>query len=122
MGGTRFAAAYIGDWPDSVLGRKCVIPDHKLYFIPVATQAEAAYLTGLLNAPTISAAVSAYASQLSLGASVAEYLHLPKYDNANGIHAHVETLATKITQRGGGPTETELSELDTSVRSLLSIH
>ena len=43
----------------------------------VISATEAAYLTGFHNAPTISRAVSAYAPQLSLGVTAAEYLLIP---------------------------------------------
>jgi hypothetical protein len=36
-------------------------------FVPVATLPEARYLTGILNAPAITAAIAGYAAQLSLG-------------------------------------------------------
>lgn len=112
MGGGSFAAAYVGRIDDPVLGRKLVIPDHKLYFIAVTAEDEAAYLTGLLNAPLVSGAVAAYASQLSLGASVAEYLHLPRYDKANAMHRTLARLAASITRRGDGPRPEEHHRLD----------
>lgn len=121
MGGNAFAAAYIGSVQDPVIGNKLVIPDHKLYFIPVDTEDEAAYLTGFLNSPVISGAVSAYAAQLSLGASVAEYLHIPQYDNKDKLHKKLAVLSKKITSRGDGPTATERTALDICVRQILGI-
>jgi hypothetical protein len=58
MSGQRFCAAYIGKVDYPVNGRKVVIPDHKLYMVPVNTIEEAQYLTGILNAPTIARCVS----------------------------------------------------------------
>ena len=112
MGGGEFAVAYIGNYNDPLLGEKMVIPDHKLYFIPVRSEAEAAYLTGLLNAPITTSAVSAYASQLSLGVSVAEYLHLPQYSASNPVHKRLASLAKRITKNGRGPNEKDLLKLD----------
>lgn len=121
MGGNDFAAAYIGCIDDPVLGKKMVIPDHKLYFIPVETEEEAAYLTGFLNAPMVSKAVSAYAAQLSLGASVAEYLHIPKFDKKDRLHKKLAVLAKKITVRGDGSTEQEKLALDICVRQIIGM-
>jgi hypothetical protein len=98
-----------------------VVPDHKLYFIPVDTQEEAAYLTGFLNAPTITKSVSAYAAQLSLGASVAEYLDMPKFDPKNVDHAKLSQIAIAITARNGNSTDKEISELDHIVHRMLGI-
>lgn len=119
--GNTFAAAYIGSAPIEHAGEKTVVPDHKLYFIPVESEPEAAYLTGFLNAPTIAKAVSAYAAQLSLGASVAEYLNIPKFDEANGQMTAIGTIARDLTKRFGNVQPSDLSLLDSQVRTLLEI-
>ena len=77
----RFRAAYVG--PD------VIVCDHKLYFVPCDSEAEARYLTGVLNAPTITGAIDAYAAQLSLGASVVEYLAIPRFDAADARHQEI---------------------------------
>jgi len=46
----------------STLRGEVVVPDLKLYFIPVNSVPEATYLTGFLYAPIITRAVSAYAA------------------------------------------------------------
>lgn len=119
--GNTFAAAYIGSAQIEHAGEKTVVPDHKLYFIPVESEAEAAYLTGFLNAPTIVKAVSAYAAQLSLGASVAEYLNIPKFDEANGQMAAIGAIARDLTKRFGNAQQSDLSLLDSQVCALLEI-
>jgi hypothetical protein len=120
MSGGRFVAAYIGSYHDPLLGRKLVIPDHKLYFVPINTEFEAAYLTAILNAPTISRAISAYAAQLSLGVSVVEYLNLPLFDSSNTIHRRLAELAMIITHSGRGPTGEEIQEIDLLANNLWS--
>ena len=77
----RFEAAYVGP--------EVVVCDHKLYFVPCDSENEGRYLANVLNAPTVTEAVSAYASQLSLGASVVEYLAIPRYDAANARHREI---------------------------------
>lgn len=119
--GNSFAAAYIGSASIEHVGEKTVVPDHKLYFIPVDTEPEAAYLTGFLNAPTISKAVSAYAAQLSLGASVAEYLNIPKFDAVNEKMAAIGNIARDLTSKSGVIEPSELLLLDSLVRELLEI-
>ncbi|MDQ0036702.1 hypothetical protein J2W30_004477 [Variovorax boronicumulans] len=119
--GNTFAAAYIGSASIEHAGEKIVVPDHKLYFIPVESEPEAAYLTGFLNAPTIAKAVSAYAAQLSLGASVAEYLNIPKFDEANGQMAAIGAIARDLTNGRGSAQPADMEQLDFRVRELLSI-
>jgi hypothetical protein len=119
--GNTFAAAYIGSASIEHAGEKIVIPDHKLYFIPVDSEPEAAYLTGFLNAPTISKAVSAYAAQLSLGASVAEYLNIPKFDETNEHMEEIGSIARALTKNAGNAKPSDLAQLDSRVRKLLAI-
>jgi N-6 DNA Methylase len=119
--GNKFAAAYIGSTNTLWAGTKTVVPDHKLYFIPVDSESEAAYLTAFLNAPIIAGAVSAYGAQLSLGASVAEYLRIPRFDPTNSTMQEMSAMAVSLTSRGGQPTPSELAVLDRYVRLLLSI-
>ncbi|WP_231679677.1 hypothetical protein, partial [Ralstonia pseudosolanacearum] len=73
------------------------------------------------HAPTIAKAVSAYAAQLSLGASVAEYLNIPKFDEANGQMAAIGSIARDLTKRSGSVQPHDLSHLDLQVRALLEI-
>jgi hypothetical protein len=120
MSGGRFAAAYIGSWAHPVLGERVVVPDHKVYFVPVDTEAEAAYLAGLLNAPVVSTAITAYAAALSLGVSVVEYLRIPAYDPGNPDHARVSALAREITAAGGGVPPEAAGRLDHAAEAVFA--
>jgi hypothetical protein len=119
--GKSFAAAYVGSAATNFAGEKPVVPDHKLYFIPVDTEAEAAYLTGFLNAPVISRAVSAYASQLSLGVSVADYLNIPRFNPHDANMMAISDIAVKITHRSKGALADEYLELDSLVKKILHL-
>lgn len=120
MGGHRFCAAYLEPVQDSLLGTRIVVPDHKLYFVPVETRDEARYLTGILNAPTIASAIAAYAAQLSLGVSVVENLKIPEFDAENDQHCELARIAGEISDRGGDATKSELEELDQLAREVVS--
>ena len=98
---THFAAAYIGPMTDPLLGPTVAVPDHKLYFVPVPTEDEAAYLTGLLNAGIISDAISSYAATLGTGTGAVASLKLPRFDASDPRHREVSALARAITGRGG---------------------
>ena len=117
---SRFAAAYLGPVDDPVLGLKVAIPDHKLYFVPVSTEDEAAYLTGLLNAEIVSDAVTSYAATLGLGAGVVESLRLPAFDAAEPRHRELSALARAITRRGGALLAGEAESLDRLALALIA--
>ena len=121
MSGSRFYAAYIGAIDDPILGLKLAIPDHKLYMVPVDTIEEAQFLTGILNSPTISNSIVAYAAQLSLGTSVTKYLNIPKLDLGDRNHLRIIELAADITERGGCPTDEELAELDDTCLAMMAV-
>jgi len=121
MSGGRFAAAYVGSHRDKIVGTRVVIPDHKVYFVPVRTEQEAAYLTAVLNAPTVAGAISAYAAQLSLGVSVVEYLRIPPFSPGNRTHRKLAQLATDITRRASDPTSEELETIDRAARRLFGL-
>lgn len=97
MSGNRFVAAYVGEAVINGMESKTIVPDHKVYFVPTQTEEEAAYLTGFLNAPLVSTAVSAYASSLSLGTSVVEYIHIPQFDSQNKDMLELVELARNLT-------------------------
>ena len=122
MGGHDFCAGYIGPVDDPVLGTKVVVPDHKLYFVPVETIDEARYLTAILNAPTIAGAIAAYAAQLSLGVSVIENLKLPAFDPGNEQHRSLVQVAREITEHHGEANNENLSRLDELAYAVVSQH
>ncbi len=95
MSGRRFCAAVAGE--ANVAGRapRPIVPDHKLYFVPVSTPGEAHYLSGILNAPEVARAVSSYAAQLSLGVSVIESLRIPAFDPGAALHDAIAALAAR---------------------------
>ncbi len=119
--GKTFSAAYIGSVLTNFDGEKVVVPDHKLYFIPVETEAEAAYLTGFLNSPIVSGAVSAYASQLSLGVSVADYINIPAFDESNDVMQDISELAFKLSKNPDLIADADMFSLNERVKVLLEI-
>ncbi|MFC3852867.1 N-6 DNA methylase [Salinispirillum marinum] len=121
MNNKTFFAAYIGPVEDEILGTKVVVPDHKLYFIPVETEDHAAFLTGFLNSTYVAKAVMAYGSLLSLGSSVAEYLKIPEFDDMDSVHLAISEIARIATMSGGDISEEEQQELDDLVNEVLGI-
>lgn len=121
MPGGRFAAALVSPQKDKLWGTRIVIPDHKLYFVPCASQDEGAFLVALLNAPAVSEAISAYAAQLSLGVSVVEYLALPQFDDSNKLHQSLSQLGLALTKQPGLPSPEQWQDLDSLARSAFQI-
>jgi hypothetical protein len=122
MSGGRFCAAYVGSAKvHAGAPQRVVVPDHKVYFVPLGTEDEAAFLTGLLNASMVRRAISAYATQLSLGVSVVEYLDIPAYAATDQHHAALAALVRILNNRGQEPTPAEWTRLDQLTRKILRI-
>ena len=121
MPGGRFAAAIVSPVRHPQLGTKLVVLDHKLYFVPCRSLKEAAFLTALLNAPIVSEAISAYASQLSLGVSVVEYLALPQFNSKNSTHRALVSLALSFTKKVSVPSPAEWDQLDSLAHTAFNL-
>ena len=118
MSGAGFVAAYI-DSSEFCGASKTVIPDHKVYFVPLQTEDEAAYLTAFLNSRMVSNAVNAYSSALSLGTSVVDYLDIPVFDDKDATMASMARMAKLFKSTGRQPTPEEEDMLDEFVTTLL---
>ncbi len=117
MSGNGFVAAYVGT-EEFNGGMKTVIPDHKVYFVPLNDKDEAAYLTAFLNSRVVSYAIGAYSSALSLGTSVTDYLAIPRYDGENPAMAEMAAMAQSFHD-GVVPTEKDEERMDALVKSLM---
>lgn len=117
MSGSGFVAAYV-DSSDFCGGTKMVIPDHKVYFVPVSSENEAAYLTAFLNARIVSDAINAYSSALSLGTSVTDYLNIPGFDEHNETMMLMAAMAKRF-KHGDRPTQKDEAALNSMVDKLI---
>lgn len=118
MSGSGFVAAYVSS-SDFCGEAKTVIPDHKIYFVPMQSENEAAYLTAFLNSHIVASAINAYSSALSLGTSVTDYLNIPRFDEGNEIMMTMAQMAKQF-KRGAVPSLEDEDNLDIMVSSLIS--
>lgn len=118
MSGAGFVAAYVGSskFCDTT---KMVIPDHKVYFVPLQTEEEAAYLTAFLNSQVVADAINAYSSALSLGTSIVDYLDIPSFDTGNETMVAMSNMAKRFNATRTPPTLEEEEMLNQFVKSLL---
>lgn len=82
-------AAVRTDDPDHVI-------DHSLYVVPARNEPEAVYLTAVLNAPAVTAAVAQYQSRGLFGARHFDkyvwLLPIPQYDGSDPLHEQIVEL------------------------------
>ena len=118
MSGSGFVAAYVNSC-EFCGTSKTIVPDHKVYFVPLQTEEEAAYLTAFLNSRVVSNAVDAYSSALSLGTSVVDYLDIPEFDEENDAMMSMARMAKRFRSTERQPTPEEEDMLDEFVAALL---
>ncbi|WDM64077.1 N-6 DNA methylase [Stenotrophomonas forensis] len=119
IGGSGFEVSYIGS---SKIGDRdvVVIPDHKLYFIPVETEDEAAFVTGFLGSRAVSRSVASYGATLSFGVSVSDYIHIPTYDQRVELMRRIAEEVMAVSSGGAEVTEDMMNRIDDYVVKLIS--
>jgi len=80
----------------SELNGKPVVPDHKIYFIPLENEEEAKYLCTYLNATIIEALVLGYAETTQIGTHITDYVSIPKYSAENENHKELSLIYDRV--------------------------
>jgi hypothetical protein len=102
--------------------QKIVVPDHKLFVIPCATEAEAQFVCGFFNSSIASYIISSYAISTGISTHVLERLPIPRFDATIKSHRAIVDWARKCheaTLSGGG--ESFQDELDKAVGGSLAL-
>ena len=68
------------------LNGRPVVPDHKIYFIPLDNEEEAKYLCAFLNAATVEELILGYVETTQIGTHITDYVRIPKYSDDNKNH------------------------------------
>ena len=72
---------------------KVVVPDHKIYFVPLYDEAEAYYLCGMLNTSIVNEIVLNYAESTQIGTHIFDYVNIPKYDPMDAVHPQISAIS-----------------------------
>ena len=91
-------AAVVGS--DERLG-KVVIPDHKLMYVPLASQQEADYLCAVLNSSTAQLIAKSYSIETSTSTHILQNIAVPKFDRSNEIHGQLVDLSRQAQTLAG---------------------
>lgn len=68
------------------LDGKPVVPDHKIYFVPLDDEEEAKYLCGYLNATIVEELILGYVETTQIGTHITDYVRIPKYLSGDENH------------------------------------
>jgi len=89
-------SAVLSDIDHPVLGKKLVIPDHKIYFAYMEDENEAYYLCACLNSDPVRAFVKGYTEGTQIAAHVLEYVRIPKFDAGNKNHLALAQISKDL--------------------------
>jgi len=87
------------------LGKKPIVPDHKIYFSPFEIEAEAHYVCALINSEPISEFIDGFTVKLQVG-SLFKHFHLPPFNPDISEHRTLAELSAECHQEAianGGP-------------------
>jgi hypothetical protein len=103
----NFRAAVVTEDEGSVLPKKVVVPDHKLYFAVVDSLREAHYLCAFLNSHPVRTWLGGFLIGKQIGSTIFEFMRVPKFDAQDSDHqrlaeiselAHAEREGTRNTK------------------------
>lgn len=99
---------------------RIIIPDHNLLMIPLENEAEAYYLTGVLNAEIVSRFVNAYVAWFISG-HILERMKIPSYCKESRLHNEIADLSKGAHMASDREKELQVieAELNEKVNKLL---
>ncbi|MEM4732494.1 MAG: N-6 DNA methylase [Desulfurococcaceae archaeon] len=94
-GKAEFSCAVVGSVSDRYLGMKPIIPNVKLMLIPLNSEEEAYYLSGILNSLLTRFIVASYVIETGISTHIVDYVNIPKFDPNNPIHIRISQLSKR---------------------------
>jgi hypothetical protein len=92
----RFSVAVIPPCEDKWLGRRIVVPDHKLMLLPFDDADEAYFVAAILNFPAIRLVVAGYTIETAISTHVVKHVKVITFDPTNVIHGELSRLSRRI--------------------------
>ena len=98
-----FCAAVVSDAEVPLVGRRTIVPDHKLFFVDFEHPQPAYFLCGLLNTVKVRMFIESHVVKTQVG-NIFKHLQLPKFEPDNNAHvklaslveqAHTESIAIR---------------------------
>jgi hypothetical protein len=121
--GNKINAAVLAEQNNSYIGRKPLIPQETISFVPLENREEAHYLCALLNSSCVNFLVKSF-SQLGgksfATPSILEQIRIPKFDKANKLHLALAKLSEKTHELAEKELNGELAEVESEIDRLVA--
>ncbi|MFH1024573.1 MAG: N-6 DNA methylase [Planctomycetota bacterium] len=119
-----FRTCVISSVNSSLLGKRIVVPDHKLYFTTLHSTEEAHYLCGVLNSRPVRTWLGGFLLGKQIGTTIFEYMKIPRYDKNTSECRDIADISRQEHERRGTSTDNSFAadatenRLDDLVRKL----
>jgi len=121
--GSEIEAAVLSPTDDKNIGKKPLIPQETISFIPLENEDEAHYLCALLNSTEVTALVQSF-SQLGgksfATPSILDQIKIPKFNAENKIHTKLAELSKKAHDYAEKDDKKALSQIENEIDELVA--
>ena len=121
--GNKINAAVLAEQDDPYIGRKPLIPQETISFVPLENREEAYYLCALLNSSCVNFLVKSF-SQLGgksfATPSVLGQIRIPKFSEDNRLHSALAKLAERAHRLAEEGLDGELAEVENEIDRLVA--
>ncbi|MBL7117804.1 MAG: hypothetical protein ISS94_03350 [Candidatus Syntrophoarchaeum sp.] len=93
MGKGIFSTCVVSEYEDKAIGNKCIIPDHKIMFIPLEDENEAYYVASVLNSSIAQLIVMGYTIETAISTHVLKNVYVPKFKSKDKVHLKLAELS-----------------------------
>ncbi len=94
-GKADFHCCVVNDANCEELGKKMIIPSHKLMMLCLDDVKEAFYVSGILNSSPVRYFVSCFTLEISIGTHIMSYIKIPRFDKKNKLHQDIASESVK---------------------------
>ncbi|MBM3898299.1 MAG: hypothetical protein FJ358_07260 [Thaumarchaeota archaeon] len=107
---------------DKILGKKLVLPEHVLYFIPIDKEDEAHYVCAILNSSLVKDTLFTLTGGGKSGISkeILTKLRLDKFDHNNRIHNDLAQISKKAHKIAESNNEDEITGIQADIDDLVN--
>ena len=105
----NFCSAVVSDAEVPLVGRRTIVPDHKLFFVDFEHPHPAYFLCGLLNTVKVRMFIESHVIKTQIG-NIFKHLELPEFDQDN--HSHVKLACVVMQAHSEDDTDKRLILLD----------
>lgn len=96
-----FSAAVVSSVEVPGVGRRVVVPDHKLFFVDFESPQPAYFLCGILNTSKVRRFIESHVIKTQIG-NVFKHMSVPEFDPNNVIHRELATVTAKAHEEDDG--------------------